>query len=86
MTFSAKDRVRISTDYHWARGANATICSPPEYITSLAPGWDGLTRTVQAVRGPLTLYWVRFDDAQTDADGDGPYFEAEIEETALSAI
>lgn len=86
MSFSVNDRVRVSLDYHWARGAEATICSPPDYISSLAPGWNALTRTIQGATGLLTFYWIRFDEPQRDADGDGPYFEAEVDEAALSSI
>lgn len=34
----------------------------------------------------MTFYWVRFDEPEQDVDGDGPYFEAEIDEADLSAI
>jgi hypothetical protein len=84
MNFSLNDRVQISTAHHWARGAVATICAPPAHIVSFAGGWTGLTRTVASLRGPLKFYWVRFNEPQRDADGDGPYAEAEIEEAVLS--
>ena len=75
MAFLINDRVRVSSDYHWARGAAATICRHP--------GGNGVTRTVDSLRGPLEFYWVRFDEGQMDSDGDGPYQEAEIEASAL---
>ncbi|HEY8223627.1 MAG TPA: hypothetical protein VIG25_00025 [Pyrinomonadaceae bacterium] len=34
--------------------------------------------------GPLRFYWVEFDEPQRDAEGDGPYFGAEIDSTFLS--
>src|SRR5260370_42227675 len=86
MNFSPNDRVRVSTEHHWARGASATICAPPLSVVSVAEGWTGLTRTVESLRGPLTFYWVQFDEPQRDADGDGPYIEAEIEAVALDLI
>ena len=83
MTFSVSDRVRVSAEHHWAGGATATICLPPPSVISFASGWTGLIRTVDSLRGPLEFYWVRFDEPQRDADGDGPYQEAEIEADAL---
>ena len=86
MKFAVNDRVRVSLEHHWARGASATICAPSASVASLAGGWTGLTRIVESLRGPLTFYWVRFDEPQRDADGDGPYSEAEIEASALDLI
>ena len=86
MNFALNDRVRVSLAYHWACGASATICTPPPSVLSFAGGWTGLTRVVESLRGPLTFYWVRFDEPQPDADGDGPYHEAEIEAVALDLI
>jgi hypothetical protein len=33
---------------------------------------------VRGVRGPLPTYWVRFDEPQLDADGDGPYERSQV--------
>jgi hypothetical protein len=46
-------------------------------------GWRGLHREVPSLRGTLIFYWVRFDQPHRDADGDGPYSEAEIESDYL---
>ena len=67
----ADERVRISADYHWARGALGTISHRP-------------LREVPSLRGMLTFAWVIFDEPQIDPDGDGPYFEAEIDLRFLS--
>lgn len=71
---NAGDRVQIRTEYHWAQGATGTI------VDHLEP------RIVESLRGPLLCYWVEFDEPQHDADGDGPYVEAEIEANALSLL
>jgi hypothetical protein len=38
------------------------------------------------VRGTLTFYWVRFDEAHDDGSGDGPYIEAEIDASFLEPV
>jgi len=82
--FVTGDRVRISEQYHWARGATGTIAMPPEAVVSMGNGWQGPWRIVEALRGPLRFYWVEFDKPQRDTDGDGPYFGAEIDSAFLS--
>ena len=68
-------RVRIALTYHWAQGARGTIVSH-----------RGSPRTVEALGGPILFYWVWFDEAQHDADGDGPYVSAEIDARYLESI
>lgn len=86
MKFSLGDRARISLEYNWAQGALATIVEPPEAIRQLvedqAP-WYGLHRFVAGRKGPIEFYFVKFDGPQMDADGDGPYSQAEIEADRL---
>jgi hypothetical protein len=36
------------------------------------------------IERPLRFYWVEFDEPQTDADGDRPYFGVEIDSAFLS--
>jgi hypothetical protein len=43
----------------------------------------GCSREVKSLRGMVTFYWIEFDEPQIDADGDGPYSEAEIESEFL---
>ena len=73
-TFSAGDRVRVSDDFFWAKGAVGTIAAPPDAVTSIGGEWDGgLIRQEVSALGTNTVYWVWFDEPQHDADGDGPY-------------
>jgi hypothetical protein len=75
--FSAGDRVEITEDYHWAQGALGTIIQHP--MGDLTDSGRALFRTVSAVKGQLRFYWVKFDATHIDADGDGPYSDAEID-------
>jgi hypothetical protein len=72
--FSAKDRIRVSDDFFWAKGATGTISEPPSQVVALSGPWDGnLTQQEKSSLGVNTVYWVWFDEPQLDADGDGPY-------------
>jgi hypothetical protein len=82
--FVIGDRIRISTQYHWAQGVTGTIKEPPEPVNRMVEGWQGPWRIVEALKGPLRFYWVEFDEPQRDAEGDGPYFGAEIDSAFLS--
>ncbi len=85
--YSAGDRVQISNDFFWARGAIGTIAKPPEAVTAISGAWDGdLTRQETSALGTNTVYWVWFDEPQPDAEGDGPYRAGSIWESALSLV
>ena len=85
--FSSGDRVRVSDDFFWAKGARGTVSAPPDAVTSLSGVWDGgLTRTETSALGTHTVYWVWFDEPQVDAEGDGPYGGAEIPEDVLTLV
>ena len=87
ITFSAGDRVRVSDDFFWAKGAVGTIAAPPDAVTSIGGEWDGgLTRQEVSALGTNTVYWVWFDEPQHDADGDGPYKGGQIWESALTLL
>ena len=90
MKFTVGDRIRISTEYHWARGATGTIESPPEPAKALAADggepWVGHHRFVKGVRGPIEFFWVMFDEPQRDGDGDGPYRGGEIEANMIEPV
>jgi len=83
LAFSLGDRVAVSPKYSWAQGAVATVAAPPERVREIAGDWNGVSRIVQGVMGPMTYSWVNFDVPQFDADGDGPFFGAEIESSFL---
>jgi hypothetical protein len=86
--FSGGDRVRVSEDFFWAKGATGTISSPPDDVTKLSGVWDdgGLTRQEVSALGTHTVYWVWFDEPQFDADGDGPYKGGQVWASALSLV
>jgi hypothetical protein len=79
MLFSVGDRVKVSDHYHWARGTLGTVVQPPDAIVEMSGDWHGPYREVASLRGVLIFYWVEFDHPHRDADGDGPYSEAEID-------
>jgi small-conductance mechanosensitive channel len=85
--FSAGDRVRVSDDFFWARGASGMISRPPDEVTAISGMWNGeLTRQEISALGTNTVYWVWFDEPQYDAEGDGPYRGGSIWESALTVV
>ena len=85
--FSSGDRVRVSENFFWAKGAAGTISALPDAVISLSGAWGGgLTRQEKSALGTHTVYWVWFDEPQFDADGDGLYSGGQIWESALSLL
>jgi hypothetical protein len=85
--FAEGDRVRVSDDFFWAKGATGTISSPQSEVTEISGPWSrGLTRQEESALGMNTVYWVWFDEPQCDADGDGPYKGGSIWESALTGL
>jgi hypothetical protein len=85
--FSVNDRVHISEEFFWAKGATGTITEPPPEVVAISGPWDNnLTRQERSELGLRTVYWVWFDVPQLDADGDGPYRGGSIDERAMSRI
>ena len=86
--FRSGDRVIVSDDFFWARGATGTVDVAPQEVTMLSGPWDngGLTRQEHSALGEITVQWVWFDDPQHDADGDGPYRGGSIWVSPLQLI
>ena len=84
--FVPGDRVRVTEPGYWADGAVGTIANPPSMVAQLAGDWHGHVRMVETTTGLRPFYWVVLDEARTDADGDGPYHEAEIAEASLRPL
>jgi len=89
MNFKPGDRVKISENYTWAQGVNATIDYPPEFARKLvedeAP-WQGFRRYIKGVNRLIEMYWVWLDQPQYDPDGDGPYKGTEIENESITLL
>ena len=85
--FFAGDRICVSLDFYWAKGATGTISGPPAEVVALSGPWEnGLTRQEHSALGEATVYWVWFDEPQFDADGDGPFRGGCIHEKAMTLI
>jgi len=85
--FAPGDRVLVSPEFFWAKGAVGTISRPPPEVVSLSGPWNnGLTRQERSAFGESTVYWVWFDEPQLDADGDGPFKGGCVHENALTRI
>lgn len=85
--FDVNDRVRVSSNFFWTKGALGTIAVPPPQVLAISEPWpDGLTWQEKSALGVATVYWVWFDEPQFDADGDGPYRGGQIREDAMALI
>jgi hypothetical protein len=81
MILQVGDRIRVSENYHWAKGALGIISDPPDFAKQLADNdsvWHGIRHLVKGSHGVIEFVWVWFDEPQIDSDGDGPYKGAEI--------
>ena len=77
MEFEVGARVRVRSDPEFGPGP-----WPAEPIATII----GAAETLQGRDGPLTSYWVKFDEPQTDADGDGPYVNSQVLEQYLDPL
>jgi hypothetical protein len=85
--FSVGDRIFISPNFFWAKGAAGTISTPPPEVTTVSGPWkNNLTRQEHSALGEATVYWVWFDEPQRDAEGDGPYRGGCIHENAITLM
>jgi len=84
--FQEGDRVLVSPDFFWAKGATGTVRKPPAEVIQISGEWNGLTRIEHSNLGENVVYWIEFDEPQRDADGDGPYHAAGIWAQSLSLL
>jgi len=84
--FSEGDRVVVSPEFFWAKGATGTIRQPPSAVIQISGPWNGLTRIEDSALGQNVVYWVEFDEPQRDVDGDGPYRAGCIHEDSLKLL
>lgn len=78
------ERVRVRRDEQygpgpWPAEPNGTVGWHPGSLD--ANPWV----PVDTQSGPRRSYWIVFDDPQFDADGDGPYSEAEVLDSYLES-
>lgn len=83
---AAGDRVRVSLDHGWARGATGVVKEPPAAVARFGAPWDGLRRYEERPSGRVMFYWIRFDEPQKDTRGDGPHKAAEIDSRYLDRV
>ena len=86
-SFVAGDRVGISNDFLWAKGATGKIAPPPDEVLKVSGAWDnGLTWQEKSEFGTNTVYRVWFDQPQYDHAGDGPFIGGCIWQSALTKL
>ena len=88
MNFKPGDRIRVSEDHFWAKGATGTVAAFPGLLAENMTGalLDNATMSVPGRRGPIAQSWIVFDVPQIDGDGDGPYAAAAVDSGALTRL
>lgn len=84
--FQLGDRVRISEEHHWAKGATGTVSEPNEQMRRVYRDWQEVCREVRSLAGTIRCYWIKFDSAHLDADGHGPYQEGGIDSRFMERL
>ena len=82
------DRVILSGHWGFEVGIVGTVANPPEAIVELSGEgeWTGCRRVSPGRNGPMTTYYIMFDEPHNDGSGDGPYAGAEIDEVSLKRL
>jgi len=83
------DRVKIKGHWNWPNDCIGVIAEPPEFACQLVADqepWQGFSRVVKGRKGPITFFWVTFEESQLDGDGDGPYTGGEVEADQITKI
>jgi hypothetical protein len=85
--FLTANRVLVSLDSYWAKGAAETVSEPHAEVKVLGGTKDNdMTRQELSARDEATFFWVWFDEPQLAASRDGPYRGGCILEGALTLI
>lgn len=74
----AGERVNISLDHGWARGATGVVAKPPEAVARYGPPWEGVRRYEGSGPARRIFYWIRFDEPQTEPGTGGRVEAGEI--------
>jgi hypothetical protein len=79
------DRVVLSGHWEFPDGTTGVVAEPTAFQVQLAKSgeWVGHRRTTSGRNGPVTFYYVVFDQPTDDGSGDGPYGGAEIDAASL---
>ena len=86
-SFNAGDRVRVSNDFLWAKGATGRISAPPDEVLKVSGPWDADLRWQErSEHGTNTVYWLWFDEPQYDPAGDGPFIGGCVWQSALTRL
>lgn len=86
MNFKSGDKIIVEGDWNFPKTFSGTISEPPDTAVILAENsqpWSGIQRFIKGRKNLLKYYWVKFDKPQYDSDGDGPYYEGEVEDTYI---
>lgn len=84
--FRCGDRVRVYENGHIFNGATGTVLNAPSELCHRVEGWSGCRKIEPSCNGPLTFYWVVFDNPQSNSVASGPCEAAAVAESHLSPV
>ena len=84
--FKVGEKVRVCGYQGFELGITGTIDCPPKVSILSEEFGENYFRKLTTLKGEKIFVWVVFDNPQYDADGDGPYSEAEIDTDNLEII